>query len=452
MTRASASPPNGSHPASLCLIAAAALLGLAVQIADGFYEPRALALLTISIVSAFAGMWLLSRPAPGSSVRYPRQGIAFGLGLAVNLILLFLIRPGIYVRPDASIWLFRAGIAAMALVIAGSLVPRLRRTWFPALLVLYTALGCWMLSASPDPHIDVATVHRAAVRALVRGRSPYNISFQNIYGSRSPYYNPSLLEGDLVKFGYPYPPLTLLLAIPGELCCHDYRYVELAATVAGAAAIGYSTAGVTAPLAAALWLTTPRAFFVLEQGWTEPIIVALIAGLLWSMRRRPDLAPWLAGLALASKQYVALAIPLIIRYAGVYGRPRLRAGIELLVAGAVVTLPFLLWDPRHFIESVVLLQAREPFRFDSLSYVSWLARAGWGHASIFVSIGAAVAALVAAMRWTRNTPAGFIVSLACTSFAAFAFGSKAFCNYYYFVIACLCCAIAVLPSDAQPAN
>ena len=32
-----------------------------------------------------------------------------------------------------------------------------------------------------------------------------------------------------------------------------------------------------------------------------------------------------------------------------------------------------------------------------------------------------------------------------TTFAMFAFGSKAFCNYYFFVIGALCCAIAAIP-------
>jgi hypothetical protein len=88
------------------------------------------------------------------------------------------------------------------------------------------------------------------------------------------------------------------------------------------------------------------------------------------------------------------------------------------------------------------LQAREPFRSDSLSYLSWAAREGWGTGSIGWAIAAACLALIVRARRTPNTAAGFAGSLALSSFAMFAFGSKAFCNYYFFVAGTLCCCIA----------
>jgi hypothetical protein len=103
---------------------------------------------------------------------------------------------------------------------------------------------------------------------------------------------------------------------------------------------------------------------------------------------------------------------------------------------------------RAFIDDVVLLQMREPFRIDSLSYLAWAAQMGWGAGSFVWSIAATGIALTAGMIRTPNTPAGFAASLALSSFAMFTFGSKAFCNYYFFVIAAMCCAIATLPVAA----
>jgi hypothetical protein len=108
----------------------------------------------------------------------------------------------------------------------------------------------------------------------------------------------------------------------------------------------------------------------------------------------------------------------------------------------VVTLPFVLWHPRAFVDSVLLVQTREPFRIDSLSYLSWAARHGLGGGSFVWAVAAGSIALAAGALLTPNTPAGFTLSLALSSFAAFAFGSKAFCNYYFFVVSALCCAIA----------
>jgi hypothetical protein len=124
------------------------------------------------------------------------------------------------------------------------------------------------------------------------------------------------------------------------------------------------------------------------------------------------------------------------------GGGTVRFGLRGVLAGTLLTLPFALWRLPSFIDSVVLLQAREPFRSDSLSYLSWAAREGWGTGSIGWAIAAACIALIVSARRTPNTAAGFAGSLALSSFAMFAFGSKAFCNYYFFVAGTLCCSIA----------
>ena len=137
-----------------------------------------------------------------------------------------------------------------------------------------------------------------------------------------------------------------------------------------------------------------------------------------------------------------LAVPLLWRFAS---RSLSAAGFlaRTAIAAAAVTLPFILWHPRAFVDSVLLVQTREPFRIDSLSYLSWAARHDLGGGSLFWAIAAGSVALVAGALLTPNTAAGFALSLALSSFAAFAFGSKAFCNYYFFVVGALCCAIAI---------
>jgi hypothetical protein len=349
-----------------------------------------------------------------------------------------------YLQEHASLGLFKAGVIGEAALIAAG-AARLRGSrsvWFPALLVVHLVVGMWMLHASPSPRIDVVVVHVEAFDALWHGRNPYRITFENIYGAGSGFYSPQAVAGNRVLFGYPYPPLSLLLALPGYLVTGDYRYAELAAWVAGAAFIGYARPSVLAKLAAALLLTQPRGFFVLEQGWTEPIAVLMLAVTVFGMSRKKAVAAWAGGLLVVTKQYLALAVPLLWRYAvrrQGSGRFLARAGI----AAALVTLPFLLWHPRAFVDSVVLVQTREPLRIDSLSYLSWAARHGLGGGSFIWAVAAGSVALAAGALLTPNTPAGFALSLALSSFAAFAFGSKAFCNYYFFVVGALCCAIAI---------
>jgi hypothetical protein len=99
---------------------------------------------------------------------------------------------------------------------------------------------------------------------------------------------------------------------------------------------------------------------------------------------------------------------------------------------------------------VVLVQLREPFRIDSLSYMSWAARHGWDTGGGFIwAIGAALLTIVFGMLVTPNNAASVCLCLAVTTFATFAFGSKAFCNYYFFVAGALCCAaVACTPNPS----
>jgi hypothetical protein len=173
----------------------------------------------------------------------------------------------------------------------------------------------------------------------------------------------------------------------------------------------------------------------------------MLALTVFSMTKKPALTAWAGGLLIVTKQYLALAAPLLWRFAK--SRPDTWSVLaRAALIAALVTVPFVLWHPRSFIESVVLLQTREPFRIDSLSYSSWAARHGWSAGSFLWAIAAAAVGLAAAMRATPNTASGFAASLALATFATFAFGSKAFCNYYFFVAGALCCAAAV--SGVEP--
>jgi hypothetical protein len=430
----------------VCLFAAVAMLGQALQIRDGFYDETALAWLTGALIlCAVATFTLRSAVIAAHSELLPRTVAA--AAIVWHLALLLTKSPGMYLQPRANVQVFNAGViteVALALVAIVGLKP-LARLWFPPLLAVHFALGVWMIHASPTPAIDVVVVHREAIDAMKAGRSPYVIDFENIYSTESGFYNPEAVTGKRVMFGYPYPPLNLLVAAPARWIAGDYRYAQLTAWVIAAALVGFMGPGILAKLAAVLLLLQPRGFFVLEQGWTEPLAVCMLALTLFAMARVPSLTAWAGGLLIVTKQYLALAVPLLWRFA-VGGRDFRGFILRAVAVGTLVTLPFLIWSPRAFIESVLLLQLREPVRLDSLSYLSWIVRQGFGAGSFLWAGAAATVAVALAMLVTPNTPAGFAVSLAFSSFMAFAFGSKAFCNYYFFVAGAMCCVIAASSS------
>ena len=439
--------PGSSAIALTCSIV---LLGFALQVADGFYHPTALAALLASLAVAAVGvLWLPEAlEDPGRSPHL--LTICMAAGVACHGVALLASTPAMYLPPDVSLSPFRSGVAAvLTLTVAGCALRALSRWWFPLVLATTLALGAWTIAASPHPRIDVIEVHRAAFDALESGRNPYSITFRNVYGPNSGFYSEGVVRGDRVLFGYPYPPLNLLVAMPAHLVAREYRYAHLAALVAAAALIGYSTSTLRAKLAAALLLTSPRVFFVIEQGWTEPVAMAMLALTTFLLVRRPAWSSWTGGLLLATKQYLGFALPLLWK-AG-RSRPEGAAAYvgRALLAGAIVTVPFAIWDPRAFAETVVLLQAREPFRLDSLSLASWAARQGWGQTPMITAVAGGLLSLALSLWRTPNTAAGFAGSLALTSLGSFTLGSKAFCNYYVFVIGALCCTLAAI-ADRRP--
>jgi hypothetical protein len=424
-------------------------LGRAIQIYNGFYHPDAMWWMTVGLVSCLVGVLFHRTTGTVSRVSATLVSVVLIAGIAWQLEQLFTARPGFYLSDEASLPLFRTGIVAQGVLIACGVanIRPLRRFWFPALLATSLLLGVWMIKASPEPYIDVVEVHKEALEALLHHRDPYRISFANIYENAESrkFYNPEAVIGGRLAQAYPYPPPSLLLAVPGHVLFGDYRYSELALLIAAAALIGFAGRGMPAMLAAAMLLTTPRIWFVIEEGWTEPVGLFLLVLTVFLMRRVPIAAGWTAGLFAMTKQYFAVTAFAILRLIFIRRKQWHWIAFGVVIAAAAVTLPFALWHPNAFMRNVVWLQMREPFRIDSLSYLAWAALRGMGQGSFVWAIGAGVVGAIISAIATRNTPEGFSASVALTTFAFFAFGSKAFCNYYFFVIGALCCAIAAFP-------
>lgn len=436
---------------TLLLAGAAFALGQALQVKNGFFSGRALVWLTASLVLALAGC-----AAP--RVRLPR---AFPrvLPLALCVIVLFqlaqlLIDPPLLYAPlrhgrddvALAVSLSAIGLLAVAVMFGGT---ALQRAAFAGILVAHVVAGVRTIQLVPNPHIDVVTVQEAAIDAIAAGRSPYGITFKNIYGSNGRFYGEGMATVDEVRFGYPYPPLALALSAPAHWLFGDYRY----GIVAALAAVGLALASFgwtrSAMLSATVLLTTPRVLFEIEQGWTEPFVLVMLVLLVLVLRHRPEQAGIAVGLAMAVKQYLAVALLLVpLMPLGRRGEWR-RTTIVSLAVAAAITLPFLLWDPNGFMRSVVLLQLREPFRVDSLSFLVWIARRGIQPPTVALTLVALVLATLFARRTLPRSPAGVAAGMALLSFAAFAFGKKAFCNYYFFVIGAMLTAVAASSAEGN---
>jgi hypothetical protein len=433
---------------ALFLAAAAIALGNAVQIANGFLDPEAITYLSWAFLFCALGV-LTPRVNWLEGLREWPSVLLLAAGLIFQFRELFTESPAMYLQvdgPEAYTTYFRW--LAAAAVLAGSLV--LNGTWFRrsrilALLAIHFGLGLWLIHTSPSPFIDVYVFQRDGVNELFAGRNPYAMTYPDIYGGSTAYGEGLSLNGRLT-FGFPYPPLSLFLAIPGHLF-GDHRYSQLVAMTGSGALMAFARPGRLAALAAALFLFTPRGLFVLEQSWTEPFLVFLLSATVFAACRRETWVPYLFGLFLVVKQYLVFVVPLawlIVRRPLPDKKELGRWALKALAIGAAVSMPLALWDVRAFITDVVTLQVYQPFRIDALSYSANAVRAGGSPWPASVAFIAAVMAAGLSLLRAPRTPAGFAGAVALTYFGFFAFNKQAFCNYYYFVVGALCCAVAAL--------
>ena len=458
-------PQAGCPPLfRLPLILAALAVGFAIQWADGEYTPGAIALIGIAIVltglavGSVGNFSAFGRRLRGQNARLVVAAVL--VALLLQFIVLFVAWPGqdLPRNPGLSLLPFRIALACAAVEVAIALSAgsaAIRRGSLAAILLLFLFLGGWMVHSSPNPHIDVWVFERDAGRELLYGHNPYAMTFPDIYHSTFPgypqhVYGPGLVVNDRCQFGFPYPPVTLLLTTLGYAIAGDPRYAQVVALAIAGLLIALSGKWRVAIAAMALLLFTPRVFFVLGRAWTEPFAVMLLAATIFCACRRSKWLPIALGLFLATKQYLILALPLtfFLLPPGWKWRDWIVLLVKSILVAAAVTLPLALWNFPAFWKSTVTVQQIAPFRWDSLSFIVWWGFHGHGEQvklanyAVLPATLASLIALLIALRRSPRSPAGFAASLAFLSLAFFAFNKQAFCNYYFFVIGAICCAIA----------
>ena len=423
-------------------------LGQLLEASDGHYTPEAIRWLVLA--AALGGYTLVALPLPGVERLGPRAPAAVLLaGLVLQFSQLLTHPPGIYLRPTGG-WSGFLGAAAAAAVLAGSLAlagPRWARLGTALVTVCFLAAGVWVLHASPRPAIDVFLFQQESVAALLRGQNPYALTFPNIYGHTA-FYGAEVTDGRTLFFGFPYPPLSLFLVLPGVALTGDHRTAQLVAFAVAAACVLALRPDRLGALTAAALLFTPRGLFVLEQGWTEPLGVALLGLVVLAAVRAPRLV-WLAlGALFAWKQYTVVLLPLTVL---LLPRPfdwRRWARLVLPALGLalLLTLPLALWNLGAFWRSVVWLQTVQPFRADALSFPSALAALGTAPPPIVPTllVLTALATVVALWRAPR-TPQGFATAVTVVLGVFFGFNKQSFCNYWFLVLGAAALAVAALP-------
>jgi len=422
--------------ASAAAIVAAIVLETGSSVRGDLLFLLGLPLTLVAFAIAARGAWTIG-DATGRSW-LPGTGACLSMMATVGLVTSF----------HAPAWyevlrclVYAGGIVSVGILTSGN--RRARRHAVSALIVSATVLHLVTPLALPHPLIDVWSWTQTSVRALLHGVHPYRAQA------------PDELQGAF-NYGYaltvyPYMPATLIVYAPVVALMGDFRFLLAACvplTIALVRATGHRLRAkeiVIDAITLAI-LLHPRGLSLTAFGWTEPLLLLVVAAFVYLVVRAPE-GPGQATaffLLPALKQYVIA--PVVLYLVMKPPRPPLRAAVVGLTVAAATIVPLLWWDWRPTLAGIVfqMIELKSP-RLDSDSLVAlsgvttgYYPDRWWSVIVQFVTGGFWY------WRLRRTGAAGLLLASALTLFATFLFGWQAFPNYYYFVAGLLLLGALVL--------
>jgi hypothetical protein len=326
-----------------------------------------------------------------------------------------------------------AGLAALSLLAPDR---QQRRIW-AGLAGLAAATGIVTIVVASDPRIDVWFLLQQSSQGLLHGDDMYRQHWVHSTG---------------LQAVYPYLPGTTLILAPFKWLLGDVRYGLLVAILLTSFAVRKLAPQAPAALAALL-LVMPHWAFLVDQSWTEPLLVMALAGAILALRHeRPTAAMIALAVALACKQHIVLLLPLFAVWPMFGWR---RAVGSACLAGLVV-LPWLIAGPRDLWHDAVHANLALGVERRALSLPSLFDR--WGFVVGFWFLLLLLAAAYAlAMRRLPRTPSGLALGSALVMWTLDIANKQSFFNHYTLPLGLLVIAIAAadraspdLPTTAAP--
>lgn len=450
-----AAAPRRAMNSGAALLWAYAFLALGMFKRYGTYAPIALVFLLASFACTTAALAWARREKGGAQPLPSRAAFAIVLAL---LLLVAWRKPAAFFTASAAPLLDAAH--HVWLVVLAILIPiahispvrknaSFRRGVFLVAAVVALAFRIWLPLAvsSSSLRVDTFTSNQESARNLLEGKNPYHTPLSDV-------------EEGARHFGYTlraytYLPANLYFYTAAYWATGDVRYANVFAEAAvllilWLIAKRHWEEG-AAELICLLFLYHPSSLFIIEQCFTEPLILLLMAlFLLLRLWGRDSLACVAYGCLLSLKQYLLfffLQWFLIER--------RWRLVLLGMLAGALSAAPFLIADCASFLREGLLYGLHIPFRADSLTIFGFLRQTlgvlpppAWSFL---------VGALFTAATWIAVQPLAklraYLFAVAITTFGTFLFGSRAFGNYYYLVSGLLLFLIAIegRSAEARPA-
>jgi hypothetical protein len=406
------------------LLLAWSAVALAIAIHRGQYLASLIVLVVLGLVlTAFA----VARPA-GAGIRLPAGVLATAVTVAVSAVA---FGPAQYSHGGwlvpSRICYALAGITAAATLLPPERAARvaLRGLLYDRLpdlaLMLAVLAAIARILATPHPDIDVFVFLQDSSIGILHGRDLYHQCWAGSNG---------------LKCAYPYLPVTSVLLLPFRELSGDVRYGLLAALVFAVVLLrrGLGRSAAFLPL---LLIVFPQAPYSIIQSWTEPLLIACLVGMVVAVRAgRPGWATVAFALGLASKQHVALLIPLALAWPAFGWRRTARA----VVLALLLVAPWIIAGPRAFWADVVTLNVHYPVLEDALDLQATLAHLGLYPGFLLTGAALLAAYAVALVRLPR-TGAGFAAGGALVLLAFDATNKQSFFNHYTLPMALMVVAV-----------
>jgi uncharacterized membrane protein len=443
-------PAENSPLLILSGIIIATLLGHALWLNNGAIHPTGILLVAISI--AISSLAIICSTKASLNISSQAIQLTLWVALGSQFAVINLIPPGVYISASGPDWQIFSAVLAATTFVAGGIISNNRlinSLSFYISLAAFVFLALWVIRFSPSPKIDVFGFQVEAIRSLLGGSNPYEIRTPNIYG-HTHFYGPGVVHDGVVQFGFPYFPLSLLAVIPGGLL-GDLRFAQIFFIVATGILFTRLQPGSIGRGIALLYWFSPRTLFVIEQSWTEPLMLFLATLVALAAKTNPRIVAPAFGLLLSAKQTMFLMPFLfpLLNLGDFKGQIRALC-ISLGIAG-LITLPFFLWNPLEFWRSVIDWQLIQPSRPDALSFSALSHSVTGTYFPVYLPFLGSAACVALAFWKSARSPAGWAMSTTMVYLVFFAMNKQAFCNYYFMVIgfACLAAACASVPDSVN---
>ena len=345
----------------------------------------------------------------------------FSIELSQNLHLIFL-REEVWVKVLQFIFGLTGALSLALIYFRKS--ETFNKFWFYLVLTVGLIALLSTPSLSPEPIIDVWLYQQKAVDYFVNLQNPYEFKFPHLYG-----------DSIGSTYGFPYWPVVLYLGSIGKVLFGDIRF---SFSIISVFMIIYWVLKRRSNLIL-LWLLFPVQFFVLEQAWTEGLVIPLVFFHLEMLRREKWLlSSVMLGIICAAKQTMAIyfIFHLIFLFTQLSTKDFLK---NVIITGAIslcLFSPFLMWNFEAFITETVFDVLSLKARDDSLSWSSYLLKF-YGNpinSKVFLAMVIVSLSASAVLLYKRRTLRDFICANIVTYMVVFLFGKQAFCNYYFYIV------------------